>query len=165
MEAEDVVSIERIVRSFGGLRKYSHQCHGSRLCAMGRVPYPNRVIRRRRIAHFLRTSLLVLLALGVMIKPVLAEIGELHSAEHELSMAAVDHGAHHHGDHDEHGGPDHAQGQHGLMHQGGAGQPVGIAMSSIALPPMHFGRVILPPLHATPLPRQTATTPFRPPIA
>jgi hypothetical protein len=118
--------------------------------------------------NFLRASLLVLLVLGLVVKPVLNQIGELHSIEHTV-LADADghghgHGHDHDGDQDDEPGQDHTAGAHGLMHQANLGA------SSDALPPLAIQQLesfslALPIPDCTSAPRQFAATPFRPPIA
>ncbi len=130
----------------------------------------------RRHRRLLRTALLVLLALGIVVQPVLGAMSELHEVEHAIS-AQFDH-AHDHGDdhaHDqdvaanhEHGGngsdPDHATGSHGLLHQ--------VITVSAILPEAMTS--VLQQVPSEPrlsesgpfqLPGDTPNLPFRPPIA
>ncbi len=123
-----------------------------------------------RAARFLRLSALLLLALGILARPMVEQIGGIHSIGHEAVAVPAEHG-HDHGrsghDHrhpDQTADPEHATGSHVLMHQadGGAAsalraqwglvlavQPAAIPPSTDALAPR----------------RDVPATPFRPPIA
>lgn len=117
----------------------------------------------------LRTALLVMLALGVMIKPVLAGVSDLHQVMDHAPLPSEDHGhdhdpdqeGHDHGEPDQH--PKHAQGAHGLMHQTDAGSSTGSLGSltlSTSLPP----QVVLPS-HREAFKRDCRQSSlFRPPI-
>jgi hypothetical protein len=124
----------------------------------------------RRHRRLLRATLLVLLALGMVVKPTLGALSELHDMEHAAAIAHSDDGHGHAHPEDpghEHGGdesdPDHATGAHGLMHQG--------ASPSIALPDamMSVSRQAsserLPDSGPFRLPGDAPNLPFRPPIA
>jgi hypothetical protein len=108
----------------------------------------------------LRTSLLVLLVLGVMVRPVFNQVGQLHSAEH--AALASDTGA---ADHDPGTpDPDHATGSHGLMHMADTGASFWIFTSEAftSTPPPDFAPLVR---NAPPLQLQRLASPFRPPIA
>jgi hypothetical protein len=110
----------------------------------------------------------VLLVLGLVIKPVLNQIGELHSIEH-ATLADADghghgHGHDHDGDQDEEPGQDHTTGAHGLMHQTNLGASSD-ALPTLAIQPLPSFSLALPIPDCAAAPRQFAATPFRPPIA
>lgn len=116
------------------------------------------------ILMFLRLSLLALLVLGQLARPLMEQIGEVHAAGHAVLAAGdVDH-SHDHPDHDPAKDPDHTKGIHGLMHQGDAGP-------SAALWPTWGFATTLPPPASPPMAVTTALRPqvpnslFRPPIA
>lgn len=141
----------------------------------------------RSLPVLLRASLLVLLVVGVIVRPMLNQISELHSVEHAVLADVAAHGHDHDGhghDHPaEHPGDqpgddlgdrspdqlpctdlDHAKGAHGLMHQADTGPSASLA----GLPaqfghPMRAGKLLMPA--AGPLPPQIPSSPFRPPIA
>jgi hypothetical protein len=118
----------------------------------------------RQTLKILRASLLVLLVLGLLAKPMLNQIGDLHSLEHAVLADADGHGHDHGDDHDDEPGQDHAKGAHGLMHQ------ANIGAFSDSLPTIAFlSRCAFPTALPVPdlpsAPRQFAATPFRPPIA
>ncbi len=128
------------------------------------MPHP-----ARTSLNFLRASLLVLLVLGLVIKPALNQIGELHSIEHAALADADGHGHEHghdhdDGDQDDEPGQDHTKGAHGLMHQANLGASSD-ALPSIAIQPLESCSLALPIPDCTAAPRQFAATPFRPPIA
>lgn len=127
-----------------------------------------------------RASLLVLLVVGVIVRPVLNQISELHAVEHAaLAAAAGDgHGNGEHGHDDDHAHDDgshpalddsqgqeagHTDGAHGLMHQADTGPSASLA----GLIPQFGHSMPAPRLLAPasgPLPPQIPSTPFRPPI-
>lgn len=129
---------------------------------------------RLRQPRLFRTALLVLLALGMVVKPTLAALGELHDAEHAAHAVAHshDHG-HHHGpdgdpETDPHlpapSDPDHVLGAHGLLHMQCT---VSVALSDIPsrLVPIAAPALPLPDLETPRLPGDAPSLPFRPPIA
>ena len=120
----------------------------------------------RKTLEFLRAGLLVLLVLGLVAKPVLNQIGDLHSVEHAvLADADADGHGHDHGDdHDDEPGQDHANGAHGLMHQANMGAFSDL-LPTLALLPRPVFPTVLPVPDLPSAPRQFAATPFRPPIA
>lgn len=130
------------------------------------VPYTDNVTRfDSRLSVFLRTSLLVLLVLGVIVRPVLAHIGALHAAEHAVLADADGHGHTHDDDHDDEPGTDHTQGAHGLMHQAGSGGASCEMMAMIVLPAVYECDEILSSVDISRVPAHRFVTPFRPPIA
>lgn len=117
------------------------------------------------LTTLLRASLLVLLVLGMLVKPVLNHVGELHAVEH-AALAVCDHG-HDGSDHDcTDSGPDtdHAQGAHSLMHSADAGASTGICISSTSLPTAAPDSVLPMPDTAAVHPQHPISL-FRPPIA
>ncbi len=126
-----------------------------------------RCLRRHR--SLLHTALLVLLALGVLLQPVLGALGDLHGLEHAAAMQSDDHGHSHHDGHEApHDGDDALGdpiGEHGLLHQGGFATSMAlIEPVFLLLPPMRMGEP-LDRSHAPGPPISRLTLPFRPPIA
>lgn len=136
-----------------------------------RLPVPSgtpmqHLRRHRRLLHI---ALLVMVALGVLLQPVLGALGDLHALEHAAAMQSHDHGHSHLAGHEApHDGEDALGdpiGDHGLLHQGG------FAMSMALIEPVFQ---LLPPIlmderldrsHAPGPPITRLTLPFRPPIA
>lgn len=125
--------------------------------------------RLRRYYHSLRTALLVLLAFGLMVTPVLDQLGELHGVEH-AAMAAASHGHAHALDlvaadhpHGDEGDSDHSDGSHGLLH---LYTSVTVALPDTVVrlfPPPAVGALL--PIPVAPLlPGDPSSLPFRPPI-
>ena len=121
--------------------------------------------RLPRLFALLRMSMLVLLMLGIVGRPLLNEIAKLHAIEH-AALAAESH-AHAHDDPtmpDPDPDPDHSQGGHALMHQADFS-------ASSSLPPSIATRIAMPLSSAVPVlqlgefPQRPAGSPFRPPIA
>lgn len=133
--------------------------------------YPDaRMLRRLRHLGLFRTALLVLLALGMAVQPMLGAVSKLHGAEHAaMADLAPDHG-HAHADDADHGhddqtpDPDHVKGTHVLMHLD-AGLAVALPDSVVRVP----ARILAsPPLvlgAVDDLPVAAPHLPFRPPIA
>lgn len=120
----------------------------------------------RPFPAFLRASLLVLLVLGIVVKPVLAQVGELHAAQH-ASLTDADgqgHGHEHGSDQGDESNSDHTQGAHGLMHQGSAGGTSVEVPLPLTLPALTGEGAALPPTGDAVLPPAHFGTPFRPPI-
>jgi hypothetical protein len=122
-------------------------------------------IRRHPVLH---TILLVMLALGLMIKPTLAAVGQIHEMTEQTALAAAaDHDDQAHDEHD-HGeperDPDHAMGSHGLLHQVDASASTGLLIGpvSTASPPPC---VVLPSHREAAERSGPPSTLFRPPIA
>ena len=126
------------------------------------------IYRPRRL---LRTALLVLLALGMVIKPTLGALGELHGAEHATMADAGAHGHAHPADSDgsdhRHGDerdPDHTLGAHGLLHLS-SGVSVTLPDLLVRLLAPSSPGPQLPESDAPRLPGDSPSFPFRPPIA
>lgn len=122
-----------------------------------------------RLGRLLHTSLLVLLVLGAMVRPMLNQISELHSTEHAV-LADADGHTHEHGqdhdpgDHDPSTDPDHTKGTHGLLHHADSHASAGFwtAWTHPASPPRD---ALLLPARTSFVPSLRLTSPFRPPIA
>jgi hypothetical protein len=113
----------------------------------------------------LRASLLLLLVLGLVVRPVLNHVGELHGIEH-AATAAAEHGHAHPGDdsHVSDHDSDHTKGTHGLLHQADAGAAAGILID-FGVSALHMPKAKAPSLEFLAEPRRLPSTPFRPPIA
>lgn len=133
------------------------------------VPYPEKMHRLvHKLIPLLRASFLLLLMLGVMVRPMLNQMGALHAAEH-VTMGDVDDRGHDYaGDReqapDPDPDPDHTKGAHGLMHQADTVSSANIWTSWVSL-------AAIPPTSTLPLADLASTrsqrlaSPFRPPIA
>jgi hypothetical protein len=112
----------------------------------------------------LRASLLLLLVLGLVVRPVLNHVGALHGMEH-TAEAVAEHGHAHLGDaHEADHDSDHAKGSHGLFHQADAGASFGI-LAAVKVPVVYLpASQELQSQFVTEL-RQLPSNPFRPPIA
>lgn len=125
----------------------------------------HRIRRHRSLLHY---ALLLVVALGVLLQPVLGAMGELHDVEHTIA-AQSDHGHAHHDGHDDPAGDEEASGDplgaHNLLHDAGFAASMALfdfsfrVVSSIAPgdPPACF--------HSPGPPIAPLTLPFRPPIA
>lgn len=122
------------------------------------------MFRPSRHRSFLQYCAFALLLFGLVCKPVLGFVGELHAVEHAALAGHVDDHGHDHGNDKDGDEPGHALGAHGLLHQCGSGAGW--------IPPLHpmlvlspMAATILPAVEASPPARPTLTLPFRPPIA
>lgn len=117
-----------------------------------------------RPPSLLRAALLALLMLGVMIKPVLAPLCDIHALGHELRVYQHEPGnsllQNAERQFDQHA----ADGAHGLVHEGDSGSAYADNTASIVLIAVRFDavRLQLPPASHVPL--QSVGAPFRPPI-
>lgn len=127
--------------------------------------------RLRRHHCPLRTLLLVLLALGLISRPMLGELGDLHGAEHAAITAAaalghahdaVSAGTHHH--HDDEADPEHSLGSHGLLHLCSA-VTVALPEPMLLLYPPPAAGPSLPEFETPRVRGDPSSLPFRPPIA
>ncbi len=118
-----------------------------------------------RLLEVLRASFLALLVLGLMITPVLTQLGELHAAEHaELAADLRDHehGADHEDDPDR---DDNNAGAHSLLHFTCGASSLTNVVAAISIQ-MAYGRMpMLRQPDASGVPHQSLSPPFRPPIA
>lgn len=122
------------------------------------------ILSFRRLSTLLRSGLLALLVMGVVIKPMLAYVCELHSIGHVLS--AYSHGHEHADSKSEHRiDQDHASGAHGFWHEGDSGGAYADIVTFILLPTVRYEPLVVPFPTALPVPLRHATGPFRPPIA
>ncbi len=123
-----------------------------------------------RLSTLLRVGFLTLLVLGLMIQPLLAQLGELHAAEHAMAVAADEHDHDHdaEGDTEDGSNPDqddHATGAHCLMHQSGGFTTLTGLVSSISVPMLYARMPDLPIPDAIGVPHEAPSSPFRPLIA
>jgi len=117
-----------------------------------------------RTKRFLHSSLLLLLVLGVFVRPMLNVVGEIHDIEHAAAVAAEHGHAHADDGHDADHDPDHVKGSHGLLHQADPASSAGIlSLAWFQSEPVTSTRVLVP-VPAAPL-TQRLSSPFRPPIA
>lgn len=139
------------------LAPHSTKCFG--------VPYANAMrMVRRQLMPLIRISMLVLLVFGVLVRPVLNHVGELHDVEHAAAVAAEHGHAHADDGHDADHDPDHIKGSHGLLHQADTASSAGIlTFAWFQSEPATSARVLVP-VSAAPL-TQRLSSPFRPPIA
>lgn len=116
--------------------------------------------------HLLRATLLALLVIGLLVRPVLNQLSDLHAVEHAMQDYA-DAQAHGHAhpdlDFDHAPDADHAHGAHVLMHSGDGNAstspgivPVVLASLPLTLP--------LPDPHLDAEPAFPPVSVFRPPI-
>lgn len=116
-----------------------------------------------RAKNVLHASMLLLLVLGLFVRPILNLVGEIHGATHVA--AAAEHGHSHWGnDHTAGHDQDHASGSHGLLHQADSSSTSGMPVS-FGLPEVEVA--VSQALHwaATCSLPQRLSSPFRPPIA
>lgn len=125
----------------------------------------------QRIRHhrsFLHAALLVLVAFGVLLQPILGALADLHDVEHAVALQS-DHGHSHVDGHDEpSGGGDPSGdpiGAHNLLHQSGFATSLALLDPALLLlTPVLVGEPPQP-VHAFGSPATPLTLPFRPPIA
>lgn len=107
--------------------------------------------------RLLRATMLALLVLGTMVRPVLGVISELHTIEHAALASGTD---------SQGNGldPDHTLGVHGLLHHscGSTDSTLPASPSLTALPP---ATAVLPRLTTIPPRGAYIDLPFRPPTA
>ena len=126
----------------------------------------------RQLRQLFCTSLLVLMALGLLTRPVVSATSEMHPVAHpELAAYGADEHSHGESAEDadagrtsEDGQPEHTDGLHGLMHQASGGAfDRGIAALEV---PIVSGRhLLVPAVSDTARIPERLSSPFRPPIA
>jgi hypothetical protein len=130
--------------------------------------YPFAVTRRRSLRRslhrILRASVLALLVLGLLVKPILVLTADAHEIQHALLAAAGPPGIpHFHGDRDDpQPNSDQTHGTRSLLWSAGVFEPI---TPVLEVPPLDLPPIALPPLARTPLKVRSPATPFRPPIA
>ena len=107
---------------------------------------------------FLRASLLALLVLGTLVRPMLALACEIHAAAFAHAAQPHEH-AHEAGA----AGSEDAHGVHESLNLAGLSAPADMA-SPLTVPPLGFAAQPLPRTAAVPLAAHYALAPFRPPI-
>lgn len=107
---------------------------------------------------------MLLLVLGMAVKPVLGQVAELHAIDHAPLSAGDGHGHDHDAPQDDEPGTDHTHGAHGLMHLGGTGGPPSEALLPYAFQAVSVQGAVLPPTGSSAMPPAQFGTPFRPPI-
>lgn len=129
------------------------------------VSYPDRMPHvYPHLRTLLRTSFLVLLMLGVMVRPMINQFSALHDVEHVTLTGANGHGHDHPDDPNPTPDPDHTTGAHGLMHQADTGSSANIWTAWVA-PSVIPAASNLPLSDFASTRLQQLTSPFRPPIA
>ncbi len=129
------------------------------------VSYPDPMPRvYPHLRTILRTSFLVLLMLGVVVRPMINQLSALHGMEHATLAGPNDHGHDYPGDRDRTPDPNHATGAHGLMHQADTGSSANIWTAWVS-PSVIPAASKLPLVDLASTRPQKLTSPFRPPIA
>lgn len=144
--------------------------HGAEIVYGGRNAYPYAVILqlRRRPAASLRLIAYAILALALLVRPVLASLGEIHELAHDPSGSHLDISAGadtHHDEADEAGEGSDANALHTLLHFAHCCGQLSAAAVAITFDPVNLApalRVHEPPNASVPMARWQ--TPFRPPI-
>ncbi|MBH1748749.1 hypothetical protein I5V27_00650 [Stenotrophomonas maltophilia] len=115
--------------------------------------------RHRRLIRF---SIFVLMLLSVVVRPIVIQQGELHTAEHDIA-ATAEHGHSHAPGNGDNVDRKHASGVHSVLHQADvsfAGMLVSSNLNLATVPPAS----LLPGLHSVDEPSGHRGSPFRPPI-
>lgn len=143
------------------------------MCPAAGLAYPKNVPTfLRRASPILRASLLALLVLGLVTKPVLTSVFELHAADHAVAAHADDPSQDQSAvnDHDPSGRDDQpqedrTQSGHGLWHVGHCGVAYADTVVALSLPLVPYQATVIPLPLASPVALRHITGPFRPPIA
>lgn len=115
--------------------------------------------RHRRL---IQLSIFVLMLLSIVVRPIVIQQGELHTAEHDIASTA-EHGDSHAPGNGENVDPKHASGVHSVLHQADvsfAGLLVSSKLNLATVPPAS----LLPGLYSVDEPSGHRGSPFRPPI-
>ena len=118
----------------------------------------------RFLSRLVRASMLVLLMLGVAIKPMLGSLCEIHALNDALAGYVFDAG-------DPAADPlhqsdrDHASGAHGSVHEDDSSGAYADIVGVVILPIGRYAATVPATEPAAAVPRQHFTAPFRPPIA
>lgn len=130
-------------------------------------------IRNAPLLTTFRAIFFALLVFGLVAKPIVNQLGDLHAVEHvALTEGVVGQDHSHDGDTIHHGSdshdyeqhPDHIKGAHVLMHQADSGSsatPWAVEFLPFARPPAQ----VVPMPDSGPPATSHRTSPFRPPIA
>ena len=125
-------------------------------------------LSRLPLLRLFRTLMLGLLALGVVAKPVLAELCDAHSLAHLFAQEAAKDGAvYKHVDSaaEARSDRDHASGAHETLHASDASPAFVEVFTALTVPPSRFATVALPVHEAATFAVRAFDSPFRPPIA
>lgn len=126
----------------------------------------------RQLRQLLCTSLLVLMAVSLLTRPVVSAISEIHAAAHP-ELAAHGAGEHSHGDAaddadagrtSDEGQPEHTDGLHGLMHQASGGA-FDRGVAALEVPTVSGRHLLVPAVGNIARIPERLSSPFRPPIA
>lgn len=129
----------------------------------------------RQLRQLLCTSLLVLMVLGLLTRPVVTAVSEMHAVAH-LELVAHKGGEHSHGDgatdaeadNDRRSGdgeqPGHTDGPHGLMHQA-AGGAFDRSVAALEVPVLSGRHLLVSAAGNAARMPERLSSPFRPPIA
>lgn len=122
----------------------------------------------RRVVDLFRISMLIMLMAGIVGRPVLNQIAQLHAIEHAAQVAQA-HG-HVHCDArcdtamtEPQSDPDHMQGGHGFMHQADLNASSSL-LPSFVVRLATLAPVMIPSLSLGETPQPRIGSPFRPPI-
>ena len=118
----------------------------------------------QRLPILLRITLLGLLMLSVLSKPMYSTWCETHQLSHELA-ALSHHSFHQDSSAERQLDADHARGAHGSLHSGDQSGAYADIAAVVTVPVVHFDSVLNPLTIALPAPVQRVAKPFRPPIA
>lgn len=117
------------------------------------------------LPRYLTTALLLLLALGVLARPVLERLGAMHQAAHPAVTDAQHH--HHEGaaEPDERPGHGGDSGTHGVLHEMCSSGAFCMLSQGLTMPGPIDRALAWPSRYARPVLLLRSGTPFRPPIA
>ena len=107
-------------------------------------------------------NIFVLMLLSIVVRPIVIQQGELHTAEHDIA-ATAEHGHSHTPGNGDNVDPKHASGVHSVLHQADvsfAGMLVFSNLNLATVPPAS----LLPGLRSVDEPLGHHGSPFRPPI-
>ena len=124
--------------------------------------------RLRPLLPLFRTLVLVLLALGVVAKPILGELCDAHALVHLIAREAAKNDARHqHVDTaaEARSDRDHASGADQSLHASDASPAFVEVFPALTVPPAHFASVALPSHVAPSFIVRALDSPLRPPIA
>ncbi len=141
--------------------------HANRqLCSAIGIAYAQKMtLSVSSLASFLRVSMLALLMMGVVIKPMLAPFCEIHALghllrtySHEPGRSGLESAEHQLDQHN-------VRGAHGLLHEGDSGSAYADNAASIEVAAFTYDRIRVAPPPASAVPLQRTSAPFRPPLA
>jgi len=117
-----------------------------------------------RLPFLLRISLLGLLVLSVVSRPLYSTWCETHQLSHELTALSYQN-LHQDTSAERQLDADHARGAHGSLHGGDQGGTYADIVAIVTVPAIHFDSVLNPLTTQLPAPVQRVAALFRPPIA